>query len=70
MLYEASTGLLCASYPELPADVRQWPDRDLVLELNKIVIKACQPNVANRYAAVASLMEDGPAAARAPALTR
>jgi CHASE2 domain-containing sensor protein len=58
VLYEAWTGLPCASYPELPADVRQWPDRDLVLELNKIVIKACHPDVAKRYACAALMGEE------------
>jgi serine/threonine protein kinase len=41
VLYEALTGLDRRKFPELPADLRQWPDATLAFELNAVVIKAC-----------------------------
>jgi hypothetical protein len=47
-----------SAIPLFIAPTPPWPDRDLVLELNKIVIKACHPDVAKRYACAALMGEE------------
>jgi serine/threonine protein kinase len=49
VLYEALTGLDRRQYPELPADLREWPDAKLVFELNTIVVKLCAADSKERY---------------------
>jgi serine/threonine protein kinase len=49
LLYEAATGQDRLQFPLLPDDLRSWSDGRKVLELNEIVLKACAPNVAERY---------------------
>src|SRR5262249_41245350 len=49
VLYEASTGMDRHRFPELPADMREWPERNAVFELNAIVLKACASDARNRY---------------------
>ena len=43
------TGLDRRQYPELPADLRQWPDAALVFELNTILVQACAADARERY---------------------
>jgi serine/threonine protein kinase len=49
VLYEAATGLDRRSFPELPEDLRDWPEHQAVAELNEIVLRACAREAANRY---------------------
>ena len=49
VLYEALTGLDRRKYPEMPAEIRQWPDRKLAFELNAVVVRACAPAGGHRY---------------------
>jgi serine/threonine protein kinase/tetratricopeptide (TPR) repeat protein len=58
VLYEALTGLDRRRYPEVPAEVRDWPDRALVFELNEIILKACAADVHQRYANADAMLAD------------
>jgi serine/threonine protein kinase len=49
VLYEALTGLDRRNLPQLPKDLRDWPDAKLVFELNAILLKACASHVPQRY---------------------
>jgi serine/threonine protein kinase/Tfp pilus assembly protein PilF len=58
VLYESLTGLDRRRFPELPTDLRQWPDGRLAFELNAIIVKACVDPLEERYPDVASLQND------------
>ncbi len=58
VLYELSTGLDRQEFPELPRALNTWPDAEECLELNEIIIKACQPERAERYATAHDLHAD------------
>ena len=49
VLYEAATGLDRREFPNLPPDIRSWPDAAQVFELNEIILKACAQNSKARY---------------------
>jgi serine/threonine protein kinase len=49
VLYEISTGMDRRRFPELPEDLREWPERKAVVEFNEIVLKACAKDLAQRY---------------------
>ena len=49
LLYEISTGRDRQDYPELPTNLRELPDREGVVELNEVIIKACQAEPSRRY---------------------
>jgi WD40 repeat protein len=55
VLYEISTGRDRNDFPELPNDLRENPERGRLLELNEIILKACQPNIAQRYASATQI---------------
>jgi serine/threonine protein kinase len=58
VLYEAMTGLDRREYPRLPESVREWPDRNQVIDINEIVLGACAPEVARRYQSCEELQTD------------
>ena len=58
VLYEALTGLDRRKYPELPADLRRWPDARLAFELNAILVKAAAAEARQRYPSAAALLDD------------
>lgn len=58
LLYETATGLDRHAYPRLPADLGTLPDRKELLELNEILIRACDPVAAKRYLDAAALLDD------------
>ena len=58
VLYEALTGLDRRRYPELPADLRAWPDARLAFELNSVLVRACAASGGDRYAGAATMHED------------
>jgi hypothetical protein len=58
VLYEISTGKDRLQYPELPVDLGELPDRELLLELNSIITKACEANPRKRYASARELHTD------------
>jgi serine/threonine protein kinase/Tfp pilus assembly protein PilF len=49
VLYEISTGMDRRRFPELPEELRQWPDRSSVVEFNEILLKACAKEAERRY---------------------
>ncbi len=48
-LYEAATGHDRQLYPELPNDLAEFPEPDRFLELNEIIVKACEADATKRY---------------------
>jgi len=58
VLYEISTGFDRQDFPRLPADLRQLPDWMAFLELNEVILRACEPGEGRRYPDGATLLED------------
>ncbi|MSU61086.1 MAG: hypothetical protein EXS31_01615 [Pedosphaera sp.] len=58
LLYEISTGLDRRRFPELPEDLREWPDRRAVVEFNEILLKACAKDPERRYQSAVELGKD------------
>src|ERR1017187_3781527 len=49
VLYEAATGRDRRDFPDLPPDIRSWPDAAQIFELNEIILKACTADAGQRY---------------------
>ena len=49
VLYEACTGKDRLDFPELPSDVGELPDGDRLLELNEIILTACESDPRRRF---------------------
>lgn len=58
LLYELATGLDRHDYPRLPPELHAWPDRKEVLELNEVLIRACEPHPDQRHLDAAALLDD------------
>ncbi len=58
VLYEISTGNDRLQYPELPGNLGELPDREILLEFNSIVTRACEPNPRKRYSSAKELHAD------------
>jgi serine/threonine protein kinase len=58
LLYELATGLDRHEYPRLPANLDELPDRKVLLEMNEVLILACEPDPAKRYADADALLAD------------
>lgn len=58
VLYEGLTGLDRRQFPELPADLREWPDAKLAFELNTIVVKLCAAGSKGRYTTASEVMAE------------
>ncbi len=58
LLYELLTGLDRHDYPRLPPELHTWPDRKEALELNEVLIRACEPHPAQRHADASALLDD------------
>ena len=58
VLYEALTGLDRANFPEFPTALFNEKSDALLLEVNRIVLKACEPEVAKRYKDASELHAD------------
>ena len=58
VIYEICTGRDRMDFPALPADFGDWPDRAQILELLAVSLKACEPEVAKRYASAEELIAD------------
>ena len=48
-LYEAAMGRDRCAFPELPTEFAEDPQREKLLELNEILLKACEASTARRY---------------------
>ena len=55
LLYQACTGLECKSFPELPEGLSKRADRDALRQLHRILLKACDEEVKDRYRTAADL---------------
>jgi serine/threonine protein kinase len=49
VLYEAATGLDRREFPDLPPDIRAWPEAKRVFEINEVILKACALDLQQRY---------------------
>lgn len=58
VLYEISTGKDRHDFPELPTHLDLVPDRDRLLELNEITLRACKTSIAERYATAVDMHAD------------
>jgi len=58
LLYELSTGLDRQEFPELPSEVSQSSDSRGVLELNEIILRACDPVPERRYRDASAILAD------------
>jgi polygalacturonase len=58
VLYEAGTGRDRLDFPELPEDLQEMPDREVFLELNAVIAKACERDPRRRYASAREMCED------------
>jgi serine/threonine protein kinase len=58
VLYEIATGLSRNKFPDLPSGFFEGPDQDRLRTLNKIIMKACDPDVTQRYQSAKQLHAD------------
>jgi serine/threonine protein kinase/Tfp pilus assembly protein PilF len=58
LLYEVSTGCDRKEFPALPPDIATRPDRDALIELNAIVMRACQFDPRERYASADAMLAE------------
>jgi len=58
VLYELSMGRDREEFPELPTRVDDGPEGDALLELNELLLKACDPVPKNRHASAAELRDE------------
>jgi serine/threonine protein kinase len=57
-IYEMSTGLPVQEYPRLPSDIGGWVDRAGMLQVNRIIARACARDLHRRYASADELLTD------------
>ena len=55
VLYEMSTGQERHQFPNLPPELKDWPEHEALLELNQVVLKACARDLAQRYPTVEAM---------------
>jgi WD40 repeat protein len=58
LIYELSTGRDRNEFPSLPQDLDTIADRKTLLELNEIVVRACDPSPARRYKDAGAMLQD------------
>ncbi len=58
VIYEISSGQDRNEFPKLPKDLDTLADRRALLELNEVVLKACDPDLTRRYTTAESMSED------------
>ena len=58
LLYELATGLETQDYPRLSEELRTLPDRKLILELNEVIVRACEPSESLRYPDAAAMLTE------------
>ena len=57
-LYEMCTGMPVKAYPCLPPDIRHWEDHGAMLEINKVIGKACARDLRKRYESAQAMLND------------
>ncbi len=76
VLYEISTGRDRQQFPELPTGITELPDRAALAEFNEVLLRACAPDVKQRYESAAemhadlALLQSGKSVARLRAVER
>jgi len=55
VLYELATGKDRQEYPELPTNLRAFPDREGLAELNAVIARACRHDPRDRYPTAAAM---------------
>lgn len=76
VLYEISTGNDRQQFPELPTELTELPDRAALAEFNEVLVRACAPDVKQRYQTAAemhadlALLQSGGSVARARSVQR
>jgi serine/threonine protein kinase/tetratricopeptide (TPR) repeat protein len=58
VLYEAAFGKDRQEFPKLPPELANRPDQDRWLELNEVILKACESDPRQRYASAAAMHAD------------
>lgn len=58
VLYEMATGKNCQEFPDPLTDMPAQPDAEALAELNQVIVRACDPNPAARYASAAALRDE------------
>lgn len=58
LLYELMSGLDRHDYPRLPPNLQALPDRKELLELNEVLIRACEPDPRRRYQTADALLDE------------
>src|SRR4029077_5472410 len=58
LLYEVSTGKDRLDFPEIDSQLSNRPDREQLLQLNDVLIKACAHDPKKRYASAADMHRD------------
>jgi hypothetical protein len=58
VLYEAGMGKDRLDFPEPATGIEELPDRDALIELNAILLKACQPDRRQRYSSATAMLAD------------
>ena len=58
VLYEIAFGKDRQDFPQLPPDLQSHPDYAALLELNEIILKACETHPRGRYQSATALSED------------
>src|SRR5256886_14382582 len=58
LLYETCTGKDRLDFPEIDSQLSQRPDREQLLELNNVLVKACANDPKKRYGAAAEMHRD------------
>lgn len=56
VLYEISTGMRRQDFPEIPADLPSREDNALFMQLNAVVLKACDPKPSRRFKTAGHLL--------------
>jgi len=58
ILYEMAMNLPSSAFPSLPARLADSPDAGTLMELNEVLLIACHPDPAKRYANAQALLKD------------
>jgi WD40 repeat protein len=58
LLYELATGLDRHDYPRLPPDLDSRPDQRALLELNEILVRACETDARLRFQDASALLDE------------
>ena len=58
VLYEISTGHDRLDFPELPTNLKDHPERESLVQLNEVILKACEDDGKLRYQSAGEMLSD------------